>query len=162
MPRRVPASMPGRIWESSAGPGRCVRAFSGGRERAARGKGTKRELFFFILYANPGFNSPQHIHVYRPRNRGHGICHKNSRGDKIFSSSALSPSPPLSVPARCDVRLDRAPSSSSGRMAATDTGQTRVVPLQNVAYDISQRINYLLNLHQKTEPKKPHGLRSLG
>lgn len=42
VPRRVPASMPGRFWESSDGPGRCVRAFSGGRE-GARGRQRKRD-----------------------------------------------------------------------------------------------------------------------
>lgn len=45
-------------------------------------------------------------------------------------------------------------------MAATDTGQTRVVPLQNVAYDMSQQINYLLTVKSppKTELKKPQRL----
>lgn len=50
-------------------------------------------------------------------------------------------------------------------MAATDTGQTRVVPLQNVAYGMSQRINYLLTIKSppKTELGEVHrAARSLG
>lgn len=45
-------------------------------------------------------------------------------------------------------------------MAATDTGQTSVVPLQNVAYDMSQQINYLLTVKSppKTELKEPQRL----
>lgn len=50
------------------------------------------------------------------------------------------------------------PHSSSGRMEATATGQTRVVPLQNVAYNMSQRINYVLTV--KFPPKEDSGIRT--
>lgn len=50
------------------------------------------------------------------------------------------------------------PHSSSGRMEATATGQTRVVPLQNVAYDMSQRINHVLTV--EFPPKRDSGIRT--
>ena len=72
---------PGRIWESPrlARAGVCVRAFvqRGEREGTKKKKATS-ELFLFILYASPGFNSPsasssssqKHTRVYRPRKPG--------------------------------------------------------------------------------------------
>lgn len=75
----MPASMPRQdLGESSAGPGRCVRAFNAGKGRAPEKKIKKAsELFLFILYASPGFNSPsassssqKHTRVYRPRKPG--------------------------------------------------------------------------------------------
>lgn len=108
---------PGRIWESPrlARAGVCVRSTRGkGGHQKKEKKKKASELFLFILYASPGFNSPsassssqRHTRVYRPRKPGgHEICHKNSRGDEIFSSSAalsllLSPPrlPSLPLPA---------------------------------------------------------------
>lgn len=100
VPRRVPASMPGRIWESSTGPGRCVRAFSGGRGRG-RGRQRKmdkkrrmRELLFFIFECQWWFLTALNTHVYRLGDQGYEIWHKNSRGRGV-KYSAVPVSPPL-------------------------------------------------------------------
>lgn len=63
-PERVPAAMPGRISESSAGPGRCV-----------RGEGATRKSWAAALPPS----------TYRPRNHGHETCLRNSRLDEILS-----------------------------------------------------------------------------
>lgn len=47
-------------------------------------------------------------------------------------------------------------------MAAAYTGQTRVVPLQNVAYDMSQRINYVLTVKCPQSQESTRVRRSLG
>lgn len=71
---------PGRIWESPrlARAGVCVRSTrgKGGHQKKKIKKAS--ELFLFILYASPGFNSPsasssssqRHTRVYRPRKPG--------------------------------------------------------------------------------------------
>lgn len=78
VPRRVPASMPGRIWESSAGPGRCVRALSGrtdgrtegGRKRGAaaeKGQKKKKESSSSPLFYMSSLVLPQHTGAYREK-----------------------------------------------------------------------------------------------
>lgn len=91
VPRRVPASMPGRIRESSAGPGRCARAFSGTEREGEGGKQKKRrevpatkrdkkikekkkrkesELFFFYLVCQvPPLSLSSGTHAFIVRGR---------------------------------------------------------------------------------------------
>lgn len=113
---------PGRIWESPrlARAGVCVRSTrgKGGHQKKKIKKAS--ELFLFILYASPGFNSPsassssqKHTRVYRPRKPG-GDTKSATKIVAGMKYSAVRPlslsfSPPLVSPLcryqpRCDVR----------------------------------------------------------
>lgn len=147
MPRRVPASMPGRIWESSAGPGRRTDGLTdGGRGRQQR---KKRELFFFYFVCQP-----QQVHVYREKQRSTECVTKIVEADQILSSSAAS----LRVSSfrASAVRCPLTPSSllllrpNGSYRYGTDTRCPPPRLFQNVAYDISQPASQ--TEHRKADP----------
>lgn len=108
---------PGRIWESPrlARAGVCVRSTrgKGGHQKKKNKKGKRALLIYFVcqprlqLSLRFFFFPKAHTRLSSEETGGgHEICHKNSRGDEIFSSSAalsllLSPPrlPSLPLPA---------------------------------------------------------------
>lgn len=68
---RCPAAMPGRIWESSDGPGRCVRAFSGQQTEKGTTPPPKKERAL-LIFAFPDLNShlPPGTHTFIVRATG--------------------------------------------------------------------------------------------